>query len=105
MQVAPCSGDCGVPERGLHKMDGRAAVEAMTAVGVPKPMRRDRLRQARPRRYRLRDPVDDPKLSRSQKVGSEFVSETDSYRYLFWRACGVSSSQPAAQREMSDAAA
>jgi hypothetical protein len=42
MQVPPGGGDAGVPEGGLHQVNGRAAVEGMRSVGVAKPMGRNR---------------------------------------------------------------
>jgi len=40
-----CGGNRGGAERSLHGVDGRTPVEAVTAVRMAEPMRRDRLRQ------------------------------------------------------------
>ena len=58
MQVAPRGGHRGVAERGLHQVDGRAAVEAVAGVRMAEP-----------------------------KGAPGFTHENDSYRELFWDPC------------------
>lgn len=57
MEVAASGADARVPERRLHEVDRRAAVERVAGVGVPEPMRRNLSREPGSRRGTLYDAV------------------------------------------------
>ena len=57
-------------ERLLHKMDRRASVEAVAAVRVPEPMRRDGFRQSGLARGGFHDPANLRRVERPALAGA-----------------------------------
>ena len=71
MGVAARRSDIGVPERGLHEVDGRTAIKAVGGMCVAKPMRQDVGREPRPGSRGFDDAVHGQGVERAALLRSE----------------------------------